>query len=590
VILDGAHSTHLSTSLKDLESLNIAAVSVAGGGLTVDLGSADFNGLVGGLPAFTGGPVTLALDSDAHGGITELNAIANLAGGSGAGLTADLDTLANHGISDISIEQLAAGDFSSDSALAALHNLDAAIHLADQAHAGHATGDHLTLSITDAQAGVLASHHFGSFDSSMDVSVHGHSTHLSTSLKDLEILNVGHVDIANGLIGTDSIEHVSIDLGSISLNSSEAIHNLENALPYFSLDASEAAKGAIGLDVTVDLTHQQLSDLAYASPSISSELLAALNDAGITGIGSVDSLEAAIAGPADWMNVGTIEQLHSHGFNYEQHLVGSSDHAAPISLDAALDKELASLVDDGTLNANAVTATDHALHGIDLLNFTTPDKFGDLLHALTASGVSDFVVDSGDVVVSDALASALVDAGMLQALPDANLVLDVSAQVVENYAHLATSLKAMAELGVNGIETGHADHLYIDLGLPVHDASAMSDISHLLSTLDPANHATDIAHNQDGKPVDISLVISGDVASAIAEAGGFTAADALHLENLGIKQIAVVETPGHAANAADALFNAASSAHVELPPVQLIGAPDPMHDELLNHSITHPTK
>ena len=588
-MLDGAHSTHLSTSLKDLESLNIAAVSVGADGLTVDLGGitsgADFNNLASHLPSFSdGGMTTLALDS--NGGLAELTAITGL---SGATLTADLDQLAAHGVDNISVEALAASDFSSDSALAALHNLDDAIHLVDGVHGGHAA-DHLTLSITDAQAGALVAHDFGSFDSSIDVSVHGHSTHLSTSLKDLEILNVGHVDIANGLIGTDSIEHVSIDLGSISLNSSEAIHNLENALPHFTLDASEAAKGAIGLDVTVDLTHQQLSDLAYASPTISSELLAALNDAGITGIGSVDSLEAALAGPADWMNIGTIEQLHSHGFNYEQHLVGSSDHAAPISLDATLDKELASLVDDGTLNSNAVTATDHALHGIDLLNFTTPDKFGDLLHALTASGVSDFVVDSGDVVVSDALASALVDAGMLQALPDANLVLDVSAQVVENYAHLATSLKAMAELGVNAVETGSAHQLYIDLGLPVHDASAMSDISHLLSTLDPANHASDIAHSQDGKPVDISLVISGDVASAIAEAGGFTAADALHLENLGIKQIAVVETPGHAANAADALLNAASSAHVNLPPVQLIGAPDPMHDELLNHSITHPTK
>jgi len=225
-----------------------------------------------------------------------------------------------------------------------------------------------------------------------------------------------------------------------------------------------------------------------------------------------------------------------------------------------------------------------------LLKYTTPDKFGDLLHALTASGVSDVVVDGGDVTVSDALASALVDAGMLQALPNANLVIDASAQVVDNYAHLATSLKSMAELGVNAVDTGSAHQLYIDLGLPVHDASAMTDISHLLSSLDPANHAVDIAHSQDGQPVNISLVISGDVASAIAEAGGFTAADALHLENLGIKEIAVVETPGHAANATEALLSAASQSHVDLPPVQLIGAPDPMHDELLNHSITHPTK
>jgi hypothetical protein len=175
---------------------------------------------------------------------------------------------------------------------------------------------------------------------------------------------------------------------------------------------------------------------------------------------------------------------------------------------------------------------------------------------------------------------------MLQALPDANLVLDVSAQVVGHYAHLATSLKAMAELGVNSVETGTAQQLYIDLGLPVNDASAMSEISHLLSTLDPANAATPIAK----QGVDISLVISGDVAAAIAEAGGFTAADALHLENLGFDSITVVDQNQDAAErAADALLSAASNANVSLPPVQLIGPDDTtMRDELLHHSITHP--
>ncbi|MBT8595677.1 hypothetical protein G6672_09365, partial [Polynucleobacter paneuropaeus] len=87
-------------------------------------------------------------------------------------------------------------------------NLDAAIHLADQGHAGHLSGDHLTLSITDAQAGVLASHHFGSFGTG-DVLVDGaHSTHLSTSLKDLESLNIAAVSV-----GADGL---TVDLGGMT--------------------------------------------------------------------------------------------------------------------------------------------------------------------------------------------------------------------------------------------------------------------------------------------------------------------------------------------------------------------------------------
>ena len=520
---------------------------------------------------------TLALDST--GGLAELTAMT----GPGATLTADLDQLAAHGVDNISLEALAATDFSTPEALAALHSLDDAIHLVDGVHGGHAA-DHLTLSITDAQAGSLVEHGFSGFEFAADVSVHGHSTHLSTSLKDLEILNVGHVDISNGLIGTDSIEHISIDLGATSLSSHEVITALESALPQFELDPTELAKGALGLDVTLELTDAQLAQLANVSPEISAELLDALTASGITDIGTVDSL----SGSGDWMNIAAIDQLHDHGFTYEQHVVGTNDIAHPSSFDAALDQELAALVGDGTLDPSAFSVTDDALHGIDLLKFTTPDKFGDLLHALTASGVSDFVVDSGDVQISDALAAALVDAGMLQALPEANLVLDARAQVFDNYAHLATSLKAMAELGVNSVETGTAQQLYIDLGLPVHDAIAMSDISHLLSTLDPANEATPIAH----QGVAVSLVISGDVASAIAEAGGFTAADAQHLENLGFNNITVVdENPDHAVSAADALLNAQTNAHVELPPVQPIGPQDTtMQDELLHHSNTHPTK
>jgi hypothetical protein len=210
---------------------------------------------------------------------------------------------------------------------------------------------------------------------------------------------------------------------------------------------------------------------------------------------------------------------------------------------------------------------------------------------LTASGVSDFVVDTGSVQVSDALAAALVDAGMLQALPAANLVLDASAEVNNHYAHLATTLKSISDLGVNAIETGAANHLYVDLGLPTDDPEAMADISELLNALDPANHATDLARDQNGKAVDISLVISGDMASAIEKAGGFTEADMRHFENLGIHQIAVVDPSASAdsPNPVGLISDAAvKQTNTPLPEVKLIGADDPMYHEL--HHPNTPTK
>ncbi|MBT8637439.1 hypothetical protein G6644_09295, partial [Polynucleobacter paneuropaeus] len=66
--------------------------------------------------------------------------------------------LAAHGVDNISLEALSASDFTNQTAFDVLHNLDAAIHLADQGHTGH-----LTLSITDAQAGALVAHNFDHF-------------------------------------------------------------------------------------------------------------------------------------------------------------------------------------------------------------------------------------------------------------------------------------------------------------------------------------------------------------------------------------------------------------------------------------------
>ena len=575
VILDGAHSTHLSTTLKDIEGLNISNVSVGAGGLTIDMGGSTFDNLMGsGLPSFTGGNVSLSLDS-----INELT-------GGMKHLSADIGALADHGINQISLEHLNTSSLEQllaphGAGLSDFESLANAVNVYDQSVGAHPT---ISLSITDAQAHSLATDHL-SFMAGDHVTMHTQGSHLSSTLKELESLHVNAVDVSGGSINALGVEHISLNLGPIDLNAATA-ESLARSLPAFTLDSLETAKGAHSLDVTLDLNETQRNELSLLNPTISHDLLSALHAAGITSIEAPISLDQ-VTHPGDWMNLGLVGQLHSAGISYEQGIIGGGDSHKPLSLDNALADEISALHGAHRLNDAQALAASDAFYGLDVLhNFTSPDKFGDLLHALTSSGVSEFVVDSGNVQISDSLASALIDAGMLQALPSANLVLDASAQATklesmgeDYYAHLSTSLKSIADLGIHTIEPGQASHLFIDLGLPAHDANAMADISQLLHSLDPANSATHLTN----AGVDITLVLTSDEAMAIkhSESGQFSAADMQHLENLGITNIAVVDPTGVAKDAH--LESIVPQDHAPLPPVNIIGAHDPLYDELHTH-------
>ena len=82
-------------------------------------------------------------------------------------------------------------------------------------------------------------------------------------------------------------------------------------------------------------------------------------------------------------------------------------------------------------------------------------------------------------------------------------------------------------------------------------------------------------------------MISGDIAAAIQEAGGFTTTEISQMKNLGINQIAVL---GENANVnPNSLINSKAVAQtaVPLPEVKLIGHTDPMYDELHEHHMPH---
>jgi hypothetical protein len=108
----------------------------------------------------------------------------------------------------------------------------------------------------------------------------------------------------------------------------------------------------------------------------------------------------------------------------------------------------------------------------------------------------NILVDQGNVKIGDALAKALVDSGMLNALPNANVSLVYQPIATldnpNNYAYLNASLKDMAMLGVDKVDYSATDNtkVYVDFGLPTNDTAALNDVKAILATLDPQDTAS----------------------------------------------------------------------------------------------------
>jgi hypothetical protein len=324
---------------------------------------------------------------------------------------------------------------------------------------------------------------------------------------------------------------------------------------------------------------------------------------------------------SDWMRFGEINAMHSGAssmdFRLELHASGSGLN----SFDQALMSEFQDLKDhtSGTLH-------DFGATGIDLLGqYAAPGQYGALIDALTKSGVTDFVVESKNIEIGDSLAAALVDSGMLHALPSTNMVIDAAHTPMFNLpgfndlapehmgVHLFTSMNDLAQLGVDHVSGITADHVYIDLGRAITGGNqdAIQEISDLLDSLDPAHAAKPIF----GVGVSAAMVINSDMANLIHGQGGLSA-DLVHaLNNIGINEIDVLANsstdPSVTANlikgvagvTTDALHtNIAdpaapvdpSSAPVAQTPlaqiqVKIIGADtDPsLYDHLLPHQMPH---
>ena len=327
----------------------------------------------------------------------------------------------------------------------------------------------------------------------LDINAQG--THLSTSLEDLQKLGVDDVHLSGGYVDFNGVHHINIDFGSSSLNT---------FIPKFTSDYG--AQLDLGLVV-----------------SNTTELTLALND-------SVQLVEAGI----------TSIDLNISETYWNQYL-NLIPNAYPTI----------NLLVDGPLT-NGFTDINSQLCGVDLLSkYTSSDNYGNLLNSLQDSGVTNVLVENGNVHLSDDLASALISAGLLQAFPQSNLSIMYDATVGYNAKfgdYLSTSLKDLASLNVDQVDLSNAtsNTLYIDSGSLATGETGLAELKSLLESLDPSNPTQSLfSTDPQSEAMSKVLVISNDIYTAMSTSAETTSI-VDDLSKLGITKIDVL-----AANSTD---------------------------------------
>jgi hypothetical protein len=231
---------------------------------------------------------------------------------------------------------------------------------------------------------------------------------------------------------------------------------------------------------------------------------------------------------------------------------------------------------NGSEYADDSYSIDNNLAGFDLLQGTSVGHYGDLVSALMDSGVAELSIEAGNVEVTDSLAKALIDAGMMQALPDANISLVYQSVEGEPADYLYTSLKDMAELGINQVDvsTATTDKVYIDSGFNVNEPDVLSEIKSLFETLDPQN---DTSFFIDGSQLTTKALVvdSSIVTSLIDQSGQLDLGIMAGLEKLGITEIDVLVANGSSLPSSEIMTNDNIA-------VNLIGQDDELYDFLHN--------
>jgi hypothetical protein len=221
-------------------------------------------------------------------------------------------------------------------------------------------------------------------------------------------------------------------------------------------------------------------------------------------------------------------------------------------------------------------------HGIQ---FADGQSWGSLLETLHESGLGRVEVESNaNLHIGDDLSAALYEAGMLHALPEANIEIDVAEQV----KLLNTSLKAMSDLGVDKV---HAfDKVYVKLGITESELAGMHDLFSAFG-LDSNTAAPHNLFDNNGQGA--GLVLDDTMAKAMGIGGDHVdeakVADLVkQLSKLGITEVDVVSGT-EAAHKVDVYhIDVVAQTPVLATPVELLGVNDDL-SHVFDPDILHKT-
>ena len=482
-----ASSSPLDKSLKELRPLGVDNVLLTGvaatHGLTLSLGTG--SALVAGdLPLFgidgnsdgaltgseigTGDVALMVADADQLGEAATLASALNTAGVDAVRMDLANDVLDMN--IDYNAELSALLTSASMSDLTALHSagLVTQIDLGGALESGE-----VTLSDAQAQQLIGAGLEFAAVDV---IALNAQGTHLSTSLKDLQKLGVDNVVLADS-----TVHSLTLDLGTGTALSA-------TGLPLFG-DTDKSGQLSAAEDLALDVT------LAVASQS---DLQSLQGVAGALVAAGIDHLAVDQSQLGDLASDAAVSALINAGLNFDVRVDGTVAAAqARLEVVADILKDGADLLPD-------------SLAGVDLAAMT---------NTLKASGIHSIDLQAtASVTIGDGLAAALHAAGLLTALPLAEVWLDTSA------AQLQTSLKAMADLGVDKV-TSTSD-VVVELG-----TDDLGELSTLLQSFvkEDGTAATKSLFNHLAQ-LDVGIVDEAVLDQALSDV-------ALQLHDLGISKV-----------------------------------------------------